>query len=61
MYTVIFSSRSHEDILRIVERIAADNPEAARSFGWKLLDLAESLREMPYRGSRVRGRPGQLK
>jgi plasmid stabilization system protein ParE len=61
MYTVVFSDPADRDILQIVEYIAADNPEAAKRFGAKLLDLALSLSELPHRGSRVKKRLGQRK
>jgi plasmid stabilization system protein ParE len=61
MYTVIFSQGADKDIIGIVKHVAAENPEAAKKLGSRLLDLALSLDSMPYRGSKVKKRRGVLK
>lgn len=42
-WPVIFSTRSKQDLQRIVELIARDDPAAAERFGLALIDQAESL------------------
>jgi plasmid stabilization system protein ParE len=49
------------NIISIVEYIAADNSEAAEKLGPNLIELALSLNTTPYRGSPVKNRPGTLK
>ena len=61
MYTVIFSKSADKDIINIVKHVAAENPQAAKTLGSNLLDLALSLDSMPYRGSKVKKRRGVLK
>ena len=60
-YQVILSALALEDLERIVSHIAADEAEAALRMGTRLLDLAESLYQLPHRGSGVRQRPGVRK
>jgi toxin ParE1/3/4 len=47
---VILTPQSQDDLREIVERIASDNPERARSFGNQLIDKALSLGPLPERG-----------
>src|SRR5438105_2361265 len=57
-WKVIFSLRSQQDLRRIVERIAEDDPAAAQRFGLALIAKAESLADMPEMGVPMRERPG---
>jgi plasmid stabilization system protein ParE len=52
--TVVYSQRSLSDLHEITAFIAADNAEAAVTFGNRLVDLTESLRRMPERGRPVK-------
>ena len=61
MYVVIILEEAHEDLRSIVAYIAIANPRAAETLGRELLDDAMSLGSVPYRGSRVKNRPGLLK
>jgi plasmid stabilization system protein ParE len=57
-WKVIFSLRSQQDLRRIVERIAKDDPAAAERFGLALIAQAESLADTPEMGVPMRERPG---
>ena|SRR5947209_8217624 len=57
-WPVIFSTRSRQDLRRIVEHIARDDPAAAERFGLALIDQAESLGFSPGIGVPMRERPG---
>jgi len=61
MYVVVILEEAHEDLRSIVAYIAVENPRAAETLGRELLDDAMSLGSVPYRGSRVKNRPGLLK
>jgi toxin ParE1/3/4 len=52
---------AQEDLVNIVAHLSPDNPEAAQKLGNQLLDLAQSLESMPYRGSSVKKLPGLRK
>jgi plasmid stabilization system protein ParE len=56
-YKVIFKDPLIEDLERIVRRIAADDPIAARNFGNMVVKMGESLSFFPERHPRVRQRP----
>ena len=49
-WKVIFSFRSQQDIQKIVESIAHDDPGAAERFGFELILKAESLANAPEMG-----------
>ncbi len=62
-FRVVITKPAINDLAEIVCYIAGDNPEAATRVGNGLIDRAESLGELPYRGrvfpnakSRVAGR-----
>ena len=57
-WKVIFSLRSQQDLRRIVEYIAEDDPSAAEQFGLALIAKAESLADTPEMGVPLRERPG---
>ena len=57
-WKVIFSLRSQQDLRRIVERIAKDDPTAAERFGFALIAKAESLADTPEMGVPMLERPG---
>ena len=57
-WDVIFSKRSRQDLQRIVEYIARDNPPAAERFGLTLIDQAEALTHAPEIGVSMPQRPG---
>ena len=56
-WEVVFSKRSRQDLQRIVEYIARDNPPAAERFGLALIDQAESLAHAPEIGVSFSQRP----
>jgi toxin ParE1/3/4 len=60
-YRLIYTKPAARDLEEIVRYIAQDNPRAAEKVGLILVTLAESLTQMPYRGSRVRDRGGVYK
>ena len=57
-WQVVFSTRSRQDLQRIVEFIAKDAPAAAERFGLTMIDRAESLANTPLMGIELRERPG---
>jgi len=57
-WQVVFSPRSREDLRKIVEYIANDDPMAAERFGLELIAHAEALASAPYIGVPMRERPG---
>jgi plasmid stabilization system protein ParE len=61
MYAVFILEEAHEDLVSIVGRLSRDNPAAAQKLGDELLDLAQRLESMPYRGSLVKKLPGLRK
>ncbi len=60
-FKVILSPLALADLEEIVRYIARDDPAAAGRLGNRLLDEAESLTQLPYRGGSVRRRPGVRK
>jgi plasmid stabilization system protein ParE len=54
---VIYSEAALDDLQEITAYIAADNVEVAKRFANRLVDLAESLRNMPGKGRSVKGWP----
>ena len=54
---VIYSEAAFDDLQEITAYIAADNVEVAERFANRLVDLAESLRNMPGKGRPVKGWP----
>jgi toxin ParE1/3/4 len=61
MYAVIILEEAHEDLINIVAHLSLDNAAAAEKLGNQLLDLAQSLESMPYRGSLVKNLPALRK
>ncbi|MEO6787152.1 MAG: type II toxin-antitoxin system RelE/ParE family toxin [Chthoniobacteraceae bacterium] len=57
-WQVAFSTRSRQDLQRIVEFIAKEDPAAAERFGLALVDRAESFAIAPMTGIELRERPG---
>jgi len=57
-YRVIVSRPALRDLGEIARYVAQDNPTAAERVGLELVTVAESLRTMPWRGGRLRSRPG---
>jgi len=60
-YKVILSPLALDDLEQICRYVAAEDPGAAQRVGMRLLDQAETLRYLPYRGGSVRLRPGVKK
>ena len=56
-YKVILSPLALEDLEQICRYVAEDDPSAAQRVGMRLLDQAETLCRLPYRGATVRRRP----
>jgi toxin ParE1/3/4 len=54
VYKIIWAPRALEDLRDIVSYIRRDNPNAARSFGFKLIEKAEGLASFPERGREIR-------
>ena len=50
VYKVIWAPRALTDLHEIVSHIARDKPNAARAFGLKLIQTAESASTFPERG-----------
>jgi plasmid stabilization system protein ParE len=57
-WQVAFSTRSREDLRKITEYIAQDDPAAAERFGLALVAQAESLANAPQIGMLLAERPG---
>jgi toxin ParE1/3/4 len=60
-YRLIYTKPAERDLEKIVRYIAPDNPRAAEKLGLELVELAESLTQMPHRGAPVRDRVGVRK
>ena len=60
-YKVILSPLALDDLEQICRYIAENDPGAAERVGMRLLDQAETLCRLPYRGGSVRRRPGVKK
>jgi plasmid stabilization system protein ParE len=56
-FKVVFKQTFIDDLGRIVQSVAAHNPEAAKELGERILVAAESLNFFPERHPRVRQRP----
>ena len=57
-WRVVFAARSKNDLQRIVQHIARDDPAAALRFGLGLIERAESISQAPEMGVRLADRPG---
>jgi len=57
-WQIAFSTRSRDDLRKIVERIARDAPAVAARFGLALIAQAESLASAPHVGVPMPERPG---
>lgn len=57
-YKVVLTSRAQRDLFEIVSFIAEQHPPAAERTGLALLETAESLTLLPYRGPPLKGWPG---
>jgi plasmid stabilization system protein ParE len=57
-WQVIFSTRSRDDLRKIVERITLDSSADAERFGMDLIAKAESFADVPHIGVPLRERPG---
>jgi toxin ParE1/3/4 len=57
-WRVVFSTRSKNDLQKIVEHIARDDPAAAQRLGLLLIEKAESISHAPEGGVRLLERPG---
>ena len=57
-YRVILSRPALRDLGEIARYIAQDSPSAAERVALELVELAESLSEMPHRGGLFHERPG---
>lgn len=57
-WKVVFSFRSQQDLQKIVESIARDDPGAAERFGLELIGKAEFLASAPEVGVAMIERPG---
>ncbi len=55
-YKVIFAPQAISRLEQIVSVIAADNPDTARRYGTRLIDLAELLAHFPELGQPYRKR-----
>lgn len=56
-YKVVYSAQAGLDLETVVSFLAEKHPPAAESLGHALLDAAEHLAFLPYRGPAMRGRP----
>jgi plasmid stabilization system protein ParE len=57
-WKVVFSFRSQQDLQKIAESIARDDPGAAERFGLELIAKAEFLASAPEVGVAMLERPG---
>jgi toxin ParE1/3/4 len=57
-FKVILSQKAVNDLEGIVDYISRDDPGAALRVGNDLVNRAESLAEMPWRGRALHKRPG---
>lgn len=55
-YKVVITTRANDDLRQVVKFLATKSPSAAERLGFRLLDMAQSLADMPQRGIRVRSR-----
>ncbi|HWA27495.1 MAG TPA: type II toxin-antitoxin system RelE/ParE family toxin [Lacunisphaera sp.] len=60
-YKVVLTSRALHDLFEIVSFVAQKHPPAAQKTGLALLETAESLAFLPYRGPPIKGQPGYRK
>jgi len=60
-FKVILSPLALDDLQEIVRYIAVDDPNAAERLGTRLINVADTLRKLPHRGTKVRQRPGVRK
>jgi toxin ParE1/3/4 len=60
-YRLIYTKPADRDLENIGRTTARDNPRAAEKLGLALVELAESLTRLPYRGTPLRERPGVRK
>jgi toxin ParE1/3/4 len=58
VWRVIFSIRSREDLRKVVEYVANEDPAAAERFGLALIAQAEALAQAPHIGMQMPERPG---
>jgi plasmid stabilization system protein ParE len=49
-FRIIWTGSAREDLKAVVKYIKSDNPEAAESFGFRLIKEAESVAAFPRRG-----------
>ena len=60
-YKVVVTARAERDLFEVVSFIAQKNPAAAEKTGHALVNAAESLGWLPFRGPAMKGRPGLRK
>lgn len=60
-YKVVFSRQAERDLFEAVSFVARLHPVAAEKAGHSLVDAAESLGWMPYRGPSMQKRPNLRK
>jgi len=53
VYKIIWAPRALADLREVVSHIARDKPNAARGFGLKLIQTAESVATFPDRGRMI--------
>ena len=56
-YKVVFTAQAERDLFAAVSFVADKNPAAAERIGYALVETAESLGFLPYRGPAMKGRP----
>ena len=54
VHQIIWAPRALADLREVVRFISRDNPEAARRFGGRLIQVAEGLSTFPERGRVIR-------